>query len=126
MSVVEDSRKVLQDFVAPELRAISVRLDVLEKRFEERFQLSEKRFDERFQHLEKRFDEKLEASEKRLGQRIDFLDKRLDGLEQKIDHVDRRAEKRHDEVMSSIKQLINFSLLEQRLARLESKEAAHQ
>lgn len=26
MSVVEDSRKVLQDFIAPELRAVSVRL----------------------------------------------------------------------------------------------------
>jgi hypothetical protein len=32
MSVIEDVRNVLQDFLAPELRAISVRLDVLEKK----------------------------------------------------------------------------------------------
>ena len=34
MSVIDDSRKVLQDFLAPELRAIAVRLDALEKRFD--------------------------------------------------------------------------------------------
>lgn len=34
MSVIEDSRKVLQDYFAPELRAIAVRLDTLEKRLE--------------------------------------------------------------------------------------------
>ena len=31
MSVVDDFRKVLQDFLAPELRAISARLDAIEK-----------------------------------------------------------------------------------------------
>ncbi len=34
MSVIEDSRKIMQDFLAPELRAIPVRLDALEKRFD--------------------------------------------------------------------------------------------
>lgn len=32
MSVIEDIRNVLQDFLAPELRAISARLDALEKK----------------------------------------------------------------------------------------------
>lgn len=31
MSVVEDVRKVLQDFLAPELRSMSTRMDALEK-----------------------------------------------------------------------------------------------
>ena len=74
MSVIEDSRKVLQDFIAPELRAISARLDALEK---------------------------------------------------KIDEGERRAEKRHDDVMASIRQVIDWSSVQQRLARLESKEATH-
>ena len=75
MSVIEDSRKVVQDFIAPELRAISARLDPLEKKFDEN---------------------------------------------------ERRAEKRHDDVMASIRQVIDWSSLQQRLARLESKEGAHQ
>jgi hypothetical protein len=75
MSVIEDSRKVLQDFIAPELRAISARLDALEKR---------------------------------------------------LDDGERRAEKRHDEVMTSIRQVIDWSSVQQRLARLESKDSAHQ
>lgn len=75
MSVVEDSRKILQDFLAPELRAISARLDALEK---------------------------------------------------KVDDNERRAEKRHDEVMSSIRQVIDYNSIQQRLAKLESREATHQ
>ncbi len=34
MGAIEDTRKVLQDFLAPELRAIAVRIDALEKRLE--------------------------------------------------------------------------------------------
>ena len=56
MSVIEDSRKILQDFLAPELRAIAARLDALER---------------------------------------------------KVDDNERRAEKRHDEVMSSIRQVLD-------------------
>ena len=82
MGAIEDTRKVLQDFLAPELRAISARLDALEKRFE--------------------------------------------SLDRKVDDVDRRAEKRHDEVMAAIRQVIDFNSIQQRLARLESKESAHQ
>ena len=75
MSVIEDSRKILQDFIAPELRAISVRLDA---------------------------------------------------LEQRVDDNERRAEKRHDEVMASIRQVIDYNSIQQGLAKLESREAAHQ
>jgi len=73
MSVIEDSRKVLQDFLAPELRAIAVPLDALEKRFED---------------------------------------------------AERRSERRHDEVMGSIRQIIDFTSINERLARLESKQSA--
>jgi tetrahydromethanopterin S-methyltransferase subunit G len=37
VSAIEDTRKVLQDFLAPEIREIRVRLDALEKRMDERF-----------------------------------------------------------------------------------------
>lgn len=81
MGVVEDSRKVLQDFIAPELRAISARLDALEKR--------------------------------------------MKGLDEKIDEVDRRAEKRHDVVITAIDRLADYTSIRERVARLESREAAH-
>ncbi len=46
MGAIEDTRKVLQDFLAPELRAIAVRLDALEKRFDDSERRSERRHDE--------------------------------------------------------------------------------
>ncbi len=81
MSVIEDGRKVIQDFLAPELRAISVRLDALEKR--------------------------------------------MDGLDHKIDEVDRRAEKRHDQVMGALRDVVEWSSVQQRLAKFDSKDRAH-
>jgi len=75
MGAIEDTRKVLQDFLAPELRTIT---------------------------------------------------SRLDALEGKVDANERRADKRHDEVMVAIRQVIDWNSVQQRLAKLESKETAHQ
>ena len=52
MGTIEDLRKVLQDFLAPELRGISERLESLEKRMEERFAAAEKLTNLRFESLE--------------------------------------------------------------------------
>jgi hypothetical protein len=82
MSVIEDSRKVMQDFLAPELRAISARLDALEQRY--------------------------------------------GSLDHKIDEVDRRAEKRHDQLMSAIAGLADYTSIRERVARLEARDAPHQ
>jgi outer membrane murein-binding lipoprotein Lpp len=49
MSVVEDVRTVVQDFLAPELRELKARVDALEKRMDDRF----KHVDERFDHAER-------------------------------------------------------------------------
>jgi hypothetical protein len=75
MSMIDDTRKVMQDFLAPELRAISTRLDALEKRFED---------------------------------------------------SDRRAERRHDEVLSAIARMSDISSIRERLARLEASERPSQ
>jgi tetrahydromethanopterin S-methyltransferase subunit G len=45
MSVIEDTRKLLQDFLAPELKELSVRLDAIEKRIDERFAALDQRID---------------------------------------------------------------------------------
>lgn len=107
MSVVEDSRKILQDFIAPELRAIAARLDALEKRVEDRFLSLEKRMDQ-FDH------------------RMDRLDARMDRLEQKMEDMDARSERRHNELMIAVRQLLDLNVIQQRLSKLESREATRQ
>jgi tetrahydromethanopterin S-methyltransferase subunit G len=89
MSVVEDGRKLVQDLSAPELRAISARLDSLEKR-------------------------------------MDGFDKRFDKVDSRFDDLDRRAERRHDEMMSAVAQMIEITMLRERVARLESTNSTHQ
>jgi capsule polysaccharide export protein KpsE/RkpR len=45
MSVVEDVRTVIQDFLAPELRELKARVEALEKRMDDRFKHVDDRFD---------------------------------------------------------------------------------
>jgi|HubBroStandDraft_6_1064221.scaffolds.fasta_scaffold2012032_1 hypothetical protein len=89
MSVIEDGRKIMQDFIAPELRAISARLDSLEKR-------------------------------------MDGFDKRFDKVDGKFEDLDRKADRRHDEMMSAVAQMIEITMLRERVARLESGQSPSQ
>jgi tetrahydromethanopterin S-methyltransferase subunit G len=93
MGAIEDTRKVLQDFLAPEMREIKARLDALEKRFDV------------------------------VDRKFDGVDHKFNGVDRKFDDMERRAEKRHDAVMQA---LTDYTDVRIRLARLESKEAAHQ
>ncbi len=47
MSVIEDTRRLLQDFLAPELRELAARVDALEKRMNDRFDSAERLASER-------------------------------------------------------------------------------
>ncbi len=77
MGAIEDSRKVLQDFLAPELRAIAVRLDALEKRIDG----IDHKIDDVDRRAEKRHDTVMLA----LGRLVDYneLRERLARLESK-------------------------------------------
>ena len=59
MSVIEDTRKVLQDFIAPELRAVDARLAAVEKRLENFERQVDQRFDNAERHVDQRFDQLL-------------------------------------------------------------------
>ncbi len=65
MSVIEDTRKALQDFLAPEMRELKTRLDALDKRMD----ASEKRTDER--HAETM--EAIRAMGARIDRRVDSI-----------------------------------------------------
>ncbi len=65
MSVIEDARKVMQDLIAPELRALSVRLDAVEKQLEV--------IDKKFGDVERRADQRHQELMHHMDQRIDDL-----------------------------------------------------
>ena len=46
MSILDDTRKVLQDVIAPDLKAINVRLDAVERVMNPRFEQMDKRFEQ--------------------------------------------------------------------------------
>jgi hypothetical protein len=48
MRVIEDNRKLRQDFLPPELRELSARVDALEERMEARFDSAERLASERY------------------------------------------------------------------------------
>jgi molybdenum cofactor biosynthesis enzyme MoaA len=52
VGVIEDLRKVLQDFLAPELRALNVRLDAIDHRFQALEKVSEARHGEVMTRIE--------------------------------------------------------------------------
>ncbi|MHB1959099.1 MAG: hypothetical protein ACYCO5_08710 [Acidobacteriaceae bacterium] len=100
MGYIEDTRKLMQDFLAPELRAIAARLDSVEalveaneRRAEERSKDAEARTQQRFTEVERRFTE-----------------------------TERRSEQRHSETLNAIASLSNYQVVLERPARLESKQ----
>ena len=94
MGAVEDTRKILQDSLAPELREIKVRLDLLEKRVGG------------------------------IDRKIDRLDEKIDRLEAKLDALDRRSEQRHEVVMMALGRLVDYTEGRERLAKLEGQRSS--
>ncbi len=88
MSVVEDMRKVLQDFLAPELRAVQVRLDAIEEKMDARFEAIEEKMDTRFDAVKSRFS----AIEDIATARHNEILAKLDGLKSSLE-LDKRVER---------------------------------
>lgn len=107
MSVIEDTRKLVQDFLAPELRTISARLDAL--------------------------DAKVDASQRTLNEKIDITHRSLDtkidtihgSLDAKIETIhrslDAKIDSNHREVMLGIANLANYQAVLDRLAKVEAR-----
>lgn len=94
MSVIDDLRQLLQDLVTPEFRALSVRVDALEKKIDVRVDALEKKVDAGFIALEKKTD----------AGRAD--------LKQEMADTEARAERRHTALLIALQ-------LEERVKRLE-------
>jgi Skp family chaperone for outer membrane proteins len=99
MSVIEDTRKLIQDFLAPELRSISARLDALDAKVE----TNERRAVERFQDLTA----KVEANERRVAERFQDLTAKVSD--------------QHQQTLAAIANLANYQAVLDRVAKLESR-----
>ena len=95
MSVIEDTRRLVQDFLAPELRELKARVDALEKRMDERFDSFETRMDERFRSINDQFGA-----------------------------MERIASERHAQVTQAIARLADVYELRERISRIEARERA--
>ncbi len=97
MGTIDETRKLLQDFLAPELRAITAKLDSIDKRLDgadKRFERLELQIDHRFIDLERRIDQKAQDAEK-------------------------RADDRYQGLQMSFASLTNYNELRERMANLE-------
>jgi phage-related protein len=94
MGSVEDIRKVLQDFLAPELRTITARLDALGQIMDSRFEAIESRI------------ESLSVS-----------------TNSRFDALNNMTNSRFDSISSEIAQIKELIDVDRRLSRLESKQA---
>jgi hypothetical protein len=98
MSAIDDTRKVLQDFLAPELRELKARIEALEVRMSDRFSNVDKRFGHAESFERERFDQ-----------------------------AERNAETRHTALIAKIKGLENYADLRERVVKLEvAKDTVHQ
>jgi predicted nucleic acid-binding Zn-ribbon protein len=91
MSVVEDMRKVLQDFLAPELRSVHARLDAMDEKLEAHAKVTEARFQEvygRIDNLKTSIETRIDAT----NNRIDVTNDRIDNLKTSLD-LDKRVER---------------------------------
>jgi hypothetical protein len=76
MSVLEDTRKLLQDFLAPELREFSARVEALEGRMNMRFDAVEKGVDARFDAAERLASERHTQTVQAIGRLADVYELR--------------------------------------------------
>jgi wobble nucleotide-excising tRNase len=99
MGFIEEGRQLFQDFVAPEIRAIDARLCGVEKR--------------------------IESLESKIDRNHAQVEKKMDSLDTKIEHaqelLESKVERNHAEVMGALHRMENYTLLTERLARVEAK-----
>jgi len=134
MSVVEDTRKLVQDFLAPELKEISVRLDSIEILNLERFKESGRRFDaqealnaERFKDIGRRFEaqEALNVERfKNIDRRFEEMDRRFIEIDRRFDRAEERANERLDLILTKLAVVSDVTELRFRVTAMESRDKA--
>jgi len=128
MSNVDDMRKLFQDLITPDLKALEARFVALDQKFDLKFAATDQKID----GLDKRIDLKIDALEVKLDLTIEALDKKF---ESKIDFLDHKVDYKFDLLMSEIRNLaavvasnhatiLNALDINRRVEKIESEMAA--
>ena len=80
MSAIDDTRKLLQDMVSPDLKALAERVGALEQNIDLRF----KHVDDRFKHLEDKMDDRLKHLEEKMALKFDLVQATMAANQQAI------------------------------------------
>jgi uncharacterized protein YdeI (YjbR/CyaY-like superfamily) len=117
MSVIEDSRKLFQDMVAPDLKALGVRLDAVVARLD-KLEGSQK---ESFAVTEKRMNDGFAAAER-------LADARYDKLQVMIELNEKVAAARHELLTTRLEQALsafhNALQFDRRMEQVEKTTSA--
>jgi hypothetical protein len=109
MSVVEDVRQVLQDFLAPELRALAVKIDAV---------------DQKVDSLEAKMNAKFETVEAKLQ----TINHRIDALEEttqiRFERAEEKAAARQEMLLIQFDSMRHQLNLDGRLRRIEDRETS--
>lgn len=113
----------MQDFIAPELREIATRLDVLEKSIGIRLDAQEGLTADRFKAVDSRFDAqeksiaaRMDAQEVRTADRFKAVDSQFRAIDARFDSAERVATERHAQIMQQFGQLNEVNELKVRMA----------
>jgi hypothetical protein len=104
VSVIEDVRQVIQDFLAPELRALGARIEALEVKMDSRFEANEAKANSRYESIEAKANSRFEA-----------LNARMAASEE-------RASLRHEILLAQMESVKGQLSLDYRLKKLEQAQ----
>jgi len=106
VGTIEETRKLIQDFLAPELREIKARLDALEGTTKTRFDAIQVQFD---------------AVQVQFAALEDMMKSRFDAVDKVIAAQSAMMAAQHAAVMNALTNLTNYAALAERLTKLESE-----
>ncbi len=128
IGAVEGVRKVIQDLLAPEVRALVVRVDSLEKQFELKLNAAEERTGARIDALgarvdavEQRLDTRIDSLEEHMNLRFDAVDARFNGVDARFDRLEASIKDFQMQMMVQFNSLINYNIITERLNKLETQ-----
>ena len=114
MGSIEDSRKAVQDFLAPDLKAFAARLEALEKEMHAEFAHAEETNRERLKSLENKMAEGFAHAEKMSLERFASVEKLAAVRQETLLSI---MAANHANIMNTLE-------MEKRLTRLESERKA--
>lgn len=112
MSVIEDVPQALQDFLAPELRALTARIDSLEVKMDSRLEA---------------MTAGISSLEVRINSKFEVADSKIASLNSRMDHAEQSANARHATLLDQfefVKRLLDVDYRLKKLERQQSEPAA--